>query len=285
MALTPVPVALESTVFVHGLPHPLGLQTALELEEIVRTHGAAPKTIGIVGGEVVVGLDAVQIEHLATAGSARKASWRDLAVVTSLGLDAATTVASTTLLANAAGIEVICTGGIGGVHRGDHSDVSNDLLVLERTPATIVCSGAKVILDLPATRERLETAGITVIGYGTDEFPGFYSRSTGLPVDVRCDSPAEVARVVRARRALGLSSSTLVCVPVPDVHEIPAEELEVVVGEAAERADALGIRGGRLTPFLLEAVAQATASRSLNANVALLRNNARVAAEIGLALR
>lgn len=277
-------VALESTVFVHGLPHPLGLETALEMEAIVRRHGAEPRTIGIIGGRAVVGLSGPEMEHLATSAGVRKASTRDLPVVRGLGRDAATTVAGTVTIAYQEGIEVVCTGGIGGIHRGDPWDASNDLTVLGSTPATVVCSGAKTVLDLRATRERLETLGVTVIGYQTDEFPGFYTRTTGLPVDVRCDEPQEVAEIVNARRALGLERTSLVCVPAPKETEVDPDLLEDVITSAIDRAGRAGITGADVTPFLLEAVAEATGGASLRANTALLRNNASVAARIAVAV-
>jgi pseudouridine-5'-phosphate glycosidase len=275
-------VALESTVFAHGLPHPEGLETALKLEAIVRASGAEPKTIGIIGGTPVVGLSKEQIEGLATGADVQKASVRDLPIVVARGRDAATTVATTVTLAHQHGIEVVCTGGIGGVHRGNTSDVSNDLEVLASTPVTVVCSGAKAILDLPATREYLETSGVAVVGYQTDDFPGFYSSTTGLPVDVRCEDPSEVANIIRARREFGLNNATVVCVPVPAEYEIPSLELEPVIQKAVLEAEQSGITGSGLTPFLLSAVAAHTQGRSLDANVALLCNNARLAGEIAV---
>lgn len=281
-------VAFESTVFAHGLPSPYGLETALLLEEIAREEGADPKTIGIISGEAISGLTRAQIEHLAGSKTVRKASVRDLPVVTALGLDAATTVAGTVTIAYRNGIEVVCTGGIGGVHRGaganSSNDVSNDLTVMATTPITLVCSGAKAILDLPATREYLESTGVTVIGYQTDEFPGFYSRSTGLPVDVRCEKPGEVADIVRARRRLELRSATLVCVPVPAEFEIPAARLETIITAAVSGAKQAQVSGADVTPFLLAAIAEVTQGESLVANIALLKNNARVAAQIAVAI-
>ncbi|MFV1981763.1 MAG: pseudouridine-5'-phosphate glycosidase [Rhodothermia bacterium] len=277
-------VAFESTVFAHGLPSPLGLETALLLEEIAREKGADPRTIGIVSGRPIAGLSRDEIEHLATSDSVRKASLRDLPVVTALGLDAATTVAGTVVIARQNGIEVVCTGGIGGVHRGPLPDISNDLTVLARNPITLVCSGAKAILDLPATREHLESTGVTVVGYRTDEFPGFYSRSTGLPVDVRCENPDEVVEIVKARRRLGLTSATLVCVPVPEESAIPADQLESIIADAIDAAERSGVAGARLTPYLLAAIVDATGGESLKANIALLKNNAGVAAQIAVAI-
>jgi pseudouridine-5'-phosphate glycosidase len=273
-------VALESTVFAHGLPRPVGLETAAALERVVRDEGARPCTIGIVDGEVVVGLSPDQIEMLATSDDVRKASLRDLPIVCATRRNGATTVASTVTIAHRHGIEVVCTGGIGGVHRGNPFDVSNDLTVLGGTPVTLVCSGAKAILDLSATREKLETLGVTVVGYQTDDFPGFYSRSTGLPVDVVCHRADEVVDLIRSRSRLGLSSAILVCVPVPEEHEIPFSELEATIDRALRAADRASIAGAEMTPFLLEAVAEKTGGRSIAANTALLENNARVAAQI-----
>ncbi|MBI1296103.1 pseudouridine-5-phosphate glycosidase [bacterium] len=281
-------VALESTVISHGLPYPRNLELAREMEEIVRRGGAEPRTIGILNGELIAGLSAAQIEHLATAKDVRKVSRRDLPIVVAKKLDGATTVATTMWIAERAGIAVFATGGIGGVHRGVGGaasvDVSADLQELAQTPVIVVCAGAKAILDLPATLEYLETFGVTVVGYGTDEFPAFYSRSSGLPVDVRCDSAADVADLWRAKRQLGLPGGILVTVPVPEDAEIPAHEIEPVIEQAVNEADAQGLRSAQVTPFLLSRIAELSGERSLNTNLALLKNNARVAAEIALAL-
>jgi len=282
-------VALESTVISHGLPYPRNLQLAQEMEAIIRSQGAAPHTVGIIAGELIAGLTPAQIEHLATAPNVRKVSRRDLPIVAARKEDGATTVATTMWIASQwAGIEVFATGGIGGIHRhtgaGTSSDVSADLQELAQTPVIVVCAGAKAILDLPATLEYLETHGVTVIGYGTDDFPAFYSRSSGLPVDVRCDSPAEVAAIWRAKRTLGLPGGLLVTVPVPAADEIPAAEIEPFIEQAVAEAGAKGLRSAEVTPFLLSRIAELTGERSLRANLALLKNNARVAAEIALAL-
>ena len=281
-------VALESTVISHGLPYPHNLQLATEMEQIVRQHGAQPQTIGIVGGELITGLSAAQIEHLATAADVRKVSRRDLPIVVARKLDGATTVATTMWIAHRAGIEVFATGGIGGVHRGVggalSSDVSADLQELAQTPVIVVCAGAKAILDLPATLEYLETFGVTVIGLHTNEFPAFYSRSSGLRVDVCCASAAEVAAIWRARRALGLPGGLLVANPIPEKAEIPAAEIEPAIEQAVVEAAQRGLRSAEVTPFLLTRIAELTGERSIQANLALLRNNARVAAEIARAL-
>jgi len=299
--LTDAAVALESTVISHGLPYPHNIQLALRLEEIVRACGATPATIGIIGGQIVVGLDRGQIEHLATAPGVRKVSRRDLPIVVARKLDGATTVATTAWAAHRAGIRVFATGGIGGVHRtrptNDEgrttslqpsaflsTDISADLPELAQTPILVVCAGAKAILDLPATLEWLETHGVTVVGYGTDRFPAFYNRDSGLPVDVRADTPAEVAALFRAQRALGLPCGMLVTVPIPAEFEPPAEQMEAAIAQALAEAEAQGIKGKAMTPFLLARVSALTGEASLRANLALLENNARVAAEIAVAL-
>ena len=222
-------VALESTVISHGLPYPQNLQTALRIEAIVRAEGAEPATIGIIGGEIIAGLSRAQIEHLATAKDVAKVSRRDLPAVIARKLDGATTVATTAWAAHRSAITVFATGGIGGVHRAASSeaagylgtDISADLPELAQTPIVVVCAGAKAILDLPATLEWLETHGVTVVGYGTDSFPAFYHRDSGLPVDVHADSPEEVAALYRAQRSLGLPSALLVTTPVPRLYELP----------------------------------------------------------------
>ena len=277
-------VALESTVISHGLPYPHNLQLAQEVEEIVRRGGAAPRTVAVLGGELRAGLSAAELGHLATAGNVRKVSRRDLPIVVARKQDGATTVATTMWVAHRFGIEVFATGGIGGVHRGDGTDVSADLQELAQTPVIVVCAGAKAILDLPATLEYLETHGVTVVGWGTDDFPAFYSRSSGLPVDVRCDGGAEVAAIWRAKRALGLPGGLLVAVPIPAEEEIPAAEIAPAIEQAVEEAAAAGLRSAQVTPFLLGRIGALTGERSLRANLALLKNNARVGAEIAVAV-
>ena len=281
-------VALESTVISHGLPYPHNLALAQEMEAIVREGGAEPRTVAILGGELVAGLSYAQLHHLATAQGIRKVSRRDLPIVVARQLDGATTVATTMWVAHRFGIQVFATGGIGGVHRGSSggsSDISADLQELAQTPVIVVCAGAKAILDLPGTLEYLETFGVTVVGYGTDEFPAFYSRSSGLPVDVRCDSPEEIVAIWHARQKLGLPGGLLVTVPVPADEEIPAAEIEPTILQAVAEAEAQGLRSAEVTPFLLTRIAQLSGERSLRANLALLKNNARVAAQIAVALR
>jgi pseudouridine-5'-phosphate glycosidase len=278
-------VGLESTVIAHGLPYPTNLETACQMEAIVREHGALPATIAVLDGRLRVGLSDAELEHLATAKGIRKTSRRDLPVVVARGEDGATTVAATATVAAWVGIEIFATGGIGGVHRGAAFDVSNDLPTLASVPVAVVCSGAKSILDLKATLEWLETAGIPVIGYRTDEFPAFYTRRSGLPVDARVDGPEETAAVVRAARQMGLPGGTLIAVPVPASAELPAELLEAAIASALTEAEARGIEGSASTPFLLRWLARQTDGASLKANVALLENNAAVAAQIAVALK
>ena len=277
-------VALESTVISHGLPRPTNLETAYRLESIVREVGAVPATIGIIAGRLIVGLNNDQVQLLAKASDIKKISTRDIPIAVSQNWHGATTVASTCWIAHRAGIKVFATGGIGGVHRGSLPDISADLPELARTPIIIVCSGAKIVLDLPATREWLETHAVTVVGYQCDEMPAFYTRTSGLPIDARVDSPAEIARLFKAQRDLNISSALLVTVPVPKDFEVPSEQLQRVLNEALEDAERNGIAGRDLTPFLLSHMARRSEGSTLRANIALLENNARIAASIALAL-
>jgi pseudouridine-5'-phosphate glycosidase len=277
-------VALESTVIAHGLPRPQNLETALRLKQIVRDNGSTPATIAVLGGKLCVGLDRQQLKHLATSREIKKLSTRDLAVAVAHEWDGATTVASTMWVAHSAGIKVFATGGIGGVHRGSLPDVSADLPELMRTPMIVVCSGAKIVLDLPATREWLETWGVTVVGYGCDEMPAFYSRQSGLPVDVRCDAPEQVIRLFKTQRELGVAGALLVTVPVPTEAEIPPEELRRILDQSLGDAEESHIAGRELTPFLLARMAALSEGTTLRANIALLENNALVAARIASAL-
>ena len=276
-------VVLESTVISHGLPYPQNLELAREMESIVWAEGAEPRTVGIIGGELLAGLNDEQLYHLATAPNIHKVSRRDLPVVVARKLDGATTVATTMWIAHRFGIQVFATGGIGGIHRsasGASYDISADLQELAQTSVIVVCAGAKSILDLPATLEYLETFGVTVVGYGTDEFPAFYSRSSGLRVDARCDTPQEVVDIWRAKQELGLPGGLLVTVPVPIEDEIPAQEIAPIIEAAIVEADAQGLRSAQVTPFLLTRISELSGERSLNANLALLKNNAKVAAQI-----
>jgi pseudouridine-5'-phosphate glycosidase len=273
-------VALESTVIAHGLPYPQNLETASKLESIVREAGAEPATIAVFDGEFCVGLNALQIEHLATSQDVRKISRRDLPIAAAKKLTCATTVATTAFIANRAGIKVFATGGIGGVHRGYSADVSADLPELARTPMIVVCSGPKIVLDIGATREWLETFGITVLGWKCDEMPSFYAAESGLPVDERVDTAGEVAAIANARDELDLTNAILVTVPVPDEFAIDRDRLETIVTDATVAAEKSGISGKAMTPFLLDRMSRATEGETLRTNIALLENNARVAAEI-----
>ncbi len=277
-------VALESTVIAHGLPYPQNYETALHLEAVVRAAGAEPRTCGFWHGEPVAGLTPDQIAYFAQEAGVRKASLRDLAIVAARGLHAATTVATTMWIAHRHGIQVFATGGLGGVHRGQDYDESADLTALATIPVLVVCAGAKAILDLPRTRERLETLGVPVIGYGVDEMPAFYTRSSGLPVDARCETPEEVAAIWRAHRNLGLRTGMLVTVPVPEDAALPESVAQEAIDAALAAAQRAKIRGKALTPFLLSFIAEHTGEAALRANLALLENNARLAAAIAKAL-
>jgi pseudouridine-5'-phosphate glycosidase len=277
-------VALESTVISHGLPRPQNLETARRLEQAVREGGAVPATVAVLGGRLCVGLDAAQLARLAEGEGVRKVSRRDLPLAVARAEDGATTVAGTLWIASRAGLKVFATGGIGGVHRGELPDVSADLPELARTPMTVVCSGAKSVLDLPATREWLETHGVCVVGYGCDEMPAFYTRRSGLPADARADTAAEVARVARARDRLRLEAALVVTVPVPEGFEVDEAVMEESLSEALSVAAERGVAGRELTPFLLAHMSWRSGGATLRANVALLENNARVAAEIAVAL-
>jgi pseudouridylate synthase len=277
-------VALESTVIAHGLPYPQNLETARKLEQIVREYSAVPATIAVFDGDFYVGLNDEQIEKLATDKNIRKISRRDLPIVVAGKLNCATTVATTAYIAHRVGIRVFATGGIGGVHRGYSADVSADLPELAQTPITIVCSGAKIILDLPATREWLETHGISVLGFQYDEFPAFYSRHSGLKIDERVETAEEAARIIRARDELKLNNAILVTAPVPAEFEIDSEELEKIVGDALKLAAEKNILGKETTPFLLLEMSAKSGGKTLAANIALLENNARIAAQIAAVL-
>ncbi len=277
-------VALESTVIAHGLPYPQNVETAIKCEAAVRNAGAVPATIAVFGGEFFVGLRGGQIEQLATREGIRKISRRDLPIAVANKLDCATTVATTAFIAHMAGIKVFATGGIGGVHRGFEDDISADLPELAQTPITVVCSGAKIVLDLDRTREWLETNGITVLGWQCDELPAFYSRASGLAIDERVETGMDVSQIAAARDELGMKSSLLVTVPVPAEFEIDRGELESILADALKLADEKGIRGKEITPFLLSQMSERSGGRTLAANIALLENNARVAAEIAIAL-
>ena len=276
-------VALESTVIAHGLPRPTNLETARRLEAVVSEAGATPATIAIIDGQPHIGLDDKQLELLATSGDIKKVSIRDLSIALAQKWNGATTVASTCWIAHRAGIKVFATGGIGGVHRGSLPDVSADLPQLAQTPIVVVCSGAKIVLDLAATREWLETFGVTVVGYQCDEMPAFYSRGSGLSVDVRVESATDVAEIFKAHQRLEMRSALLVTVPVPAEFDLPLEDGERVLAEALQEAEQLSISGRDVTPFLLAQMSERSGGATLKANIALLENNARVAAEIAKA--
>jgi pseudouridine-5'-phosphate glycosidase len=278
-------VALESTVISHGLPYPHNLNLALAMEQEVRASGAIPATIGVVGGAPTVGMSAAQIEHFARAQGILKLSRRDIAYAVALRRDGATTVAATMGLAALAGVAVFATGGIGGVHRGAREswDVSGDLTELARTPVLVVCAGAKAILDLPATLEYLETAGVPVLGLATDEFPAFYSASSDLPVPGRVESAAEAAAVWLAHRVLG-GGGLLLAVPPPAEVALGRDVVAAPIERALARAAEAGVRGQAVTPFLLAAVAEETQGESMRTNIALLRQNAGIAARVACEL-
>jgi pseudouridine-5'-phosphate glycosidase len=280
-------VALESTIISHGMPYPDNLATARAVEQVVRDRGAVPATIAVVDGRVRVGLDDDSLERLAAGGDdVAKASRRDLPVFVARGATAGTTVAATMYLAHRAGVGVFATGGIGGVHRGVERtlDVSADLVELGATPVTVVCAGAKSILDLPRTLEVLETEGVPVIGVGTGEFPAFFSRESGLAVPHRVDTVAELAAVVTAHRDLGLPGGILVANPIPEPDAVPAAEITTLIEQALSDADREGVTGKDVTPYLLGRIVDLTGGKSLVANVALVKNNARLAAELAAAL-
>ncbi|MBL8328981.1 MAG: pseudouridine-5'-phosphate glycosidase [Rubrivivax sp.] len=280
-------VALESTIITHGMPWPQNLEMARRVQAEVRAHGAVPATVAVLGGRLCAGLVEGQIESLARRGTAvPKASRRDLPFLIAAHGDGATTVAATMIVAARAGIPIFATGGIGGVHRGAATsfDISADLMELARTPVAVVCAGAKAILDLKLTLEVLETHGVPVIGYRTDEFPAFYSRSSGLGVDRRLDSLTDVARVLQAQWQGGLGGGALVANPIPQSHEIPWAHIGPAIERALEEAQERGVEGAAVTPYLLARMNELTAGRSLAANVELVLNNARVAAQLAVAL-
>ena len=273
-------VALESTVITHGLPRPVNLELARHMQSEVASTGAQPATIALLGGTIHVGLTHEAIETIAIAPDAQKISRRDIGIARAKKITGGTTVAATMYIAHAAGIQIFATGGIGGVHRENPSDVSTDLPELARTPVAVVCSGAKSILDLPRTLEWLETAGVPVVGWGTDEFPAFFSRSSGLPVTVRVDTPHEAAEILQAHWEVGMESGVLICVPCPEDDAVPNEIAEGALARALQEAAEEGIHGKDVTPFILTRMSALSDGATLRANLALLRNNARVGAEI-----
>jgi pseudouridine-5'-phosphate glycosidase len=273
-------LALESAVITHGLPHPKNLELALAVEEETREAGVTPATIAVLGGKLRIGLSAQELDRLASMASDRKVSRRDFGIALARGQNGGTTVAGTLIAASLAGIRVFATGGIGGVHRDAPYDVSADLPELARQPVLVVCAGAKAILDLRATVEYLETAGVPIIGYRTPDFPAFYARRSGLPVDVMVDTPAEAVEIATRHWELGLSSAVLVVQPPPEDEALNEGEMEGVIQQALVDARQLGVRGSAVTPYLLARVSQLTEGESLRANLALLRSNVRLGAAI-----
>jgi len=278
-------VALESTVISHGLPHPHNIETARGMEAAIRAGGAVPATIAVLGGKLVVGVSAGELAFLAESKEVAKVSRADLASVVASGRAGATTVATTAWIASRAGIRVFATGGIGGVHRGveETLDISADLTELARTPVAVVCAGAKAILDLPRTLEMLETLGVPVVGYGTNELPAFYSRESGLALQCRVDSGRAAARLMAKQWGLGMTAGIVFANPAPMGSALPRRKLEELIAKALVAAAAERVQGKRVTPYLLEALSKESGGRTLAANVALLLNNARVAAEIAVA--
>ena len=279
-------VALESTIISHGMPYPQNVETALEVERIIREQGAVPATIAIIGGRLKAGLTAEEIEYFGKKGQAiHKASRRDLAVLCARGEDGATTVTTTMIIAHMAGIKIFATGGIGGVHRGAETtmDISADLEELGQTPVMVVCAGAKSILDLGLTLEYLETKGVPVIGYRTEELPAFYTRESGFSVDYRVDTPEELAAAFKAGIDMGLKSGMLVTNPIPEEFAMPKAVIDQAIDEAIAQCNANGIKGKETTPFLLAKVAELTGGDSLSSNIKLVFNNAKVAAQTAVA--
>lgn len=275
-------VALESTIISHGMPYPQNVQTALQVEQTVREQGAVPATIAILKGKLKAGCTREEIEYLGQQGTrVTKASRRDLPVLIARGMDGATTVTTTMIIAAMAGIEVFATGGIGGVHRGAETtmDVSADLEELAQTPVMVICAGAKSILDLGLTLEYLETKGVPVIGYGTDELPAFYTRQSGFGVDYRVDTPQELAAAWRAKRTMNLTGGMLVTNPIPEQYSMPKQVIDQAIDDAIEESRRLGIHGKATTPFLLAKIKELTGGDSLAANIQLVLNNARLAAQ------
>ncbi len=279
-------VALESTIIAHGMPYPKNVETALKVEEVIRNNGAVPATIAIIGGVIKVGLTPEEIEYLGTAEGVLKVSRRDFPVVMAKKMDGATTVAGTMMAAAMAGIKVFVTGGIGGVHRGfgETFDVSADLEELKTTNVTVVCAGVKSILDIAGTLEYLETKGVPVVTCGGDYFPAFYSRSSEIPAELREDDPKAIADMIKAKDELGLGGGMLVACPVPEEDEIPFEKMDGVIKEALKECEEQGVKGKRITPFLLSKVKDLTEGASLEANIKLVLHNADIGSKIALGL-
>ena len=280
-------VALESTIISHGMPYPKNVETALRVEQTIRDNGAVPATIAVIGGRLKAGLSYEEIEHLGKSGRAvAKASRRDLPALVARGADGATTVTTTMIIAHMAGIRIFATGGIGGVHRGAETtmDISADLEELAQTPVMVVCAGAKSILDLGLTLEYLETKGVPVIGYGTDELPAFYTRKSGFSVDYRADSPEELAAMFRAQRDLDYRGGMLVTNPIPEQYAMDKEVIDAAISQALRECEEKGVHGKETTPFLLARVVELTGGESLESNIRLVLNNAALAALTACAL-
>lgn len=280
-------VALESTIISHGMPYPKNVETALNVEKVVRENGAVPATIAIINGRLKAGLSKDEIEYLGKTGQkVTKVSRRDLPVIVSKGMDGATTVATTMIIAAMAGIKVFATGGIGGVHRGAETtmDISADLEELAMTPVMVICAGAKAILDLGLTLEYLETKGVPVIGYQTSELPAFYSRKSGFKVDYRLDTPAEIANAFNVKRELGMQGGMLVTNPIPEEYAMPDDVINKAIDRAIAESVEQGIKGKATTPFLLARVVELTGGESLESNIQLVYNNARLAAKTSVEL-
>jgi pseudouridine-5'-phosphate glycosidase len=278
-------VALESTVLTHGLPRPQNIQLAHDMERAVREQGATPATIGFLDGYLHIGMSEGELDRLANEKEPYKVGPRDFAAVISQGASGGTTVAGTMLACKQANIRVFATGGIGGVHRGSSFDISADLQALATIPMIVICAGAKAILDLPATLEYLETMSVPVIGYGTDEFPAFYSRDSGLDVSLKLDTPQEIVEFAKAHWSVGMQSAILVANPIPAADAIPSEDIEPIIEQASREAEEQEYYGQALTPFLLQQINALTQGKSMQANLALLLNNARLAAQIAKAIR
>ncbi len=279
-------VALESTIISHGMPYPKNVETALNVEQIIRDHGAVPATIAILNGRLKVGLSRDEIEMLGKAGDVVKASRRDIPFIIAKGLNGATTVASTMILADLAGIRVFATGGVGGVHRGAETsfDISADLIELAQTNVAVICAGAKSILDIGLTLEYLETHGVPVVGYQTDELPAFYTSKSGFPVDYRVDSPQELALAIKAKWDLNLQGGLIVANPIPAAFEMDPNVINQAIAEAIRQQFAAGVKGKESTPFLLAKVKELTGGDSLDSNIQLVYNNAKVGAQLAVAL-
>ena len=279
-------VALESTIISHGMPYPQNVETALNVEAIIRKHGAVPATIAVIGGRLKAGLSKDEIEYFGKKGlNIAKASRRDLAVLCARGEDGATTVTTTMIIAHMAGIKIFATGGIGGVHRGAETtmDISADLEELGQTPVMVVCAGAKSILDLGLTLEYLETKGVPVIGYGTEELPAFYTRQSGFKVDYRIDTTEELAKAFKTQNDLGFKGGMLVTNPIPEEYAMPLDTINAAIDQAIGECEAKGIHGKETTPFLLARVAELTGGNSLASNIQLVYNNAKIAAQTAAA--